>query len=207
MSETELAILTEKIRSILTEMPYNKAHSDIMSFEDSSLCELLRASIIENDEDAEFVNLSTLLADLKNELCANHDCIEIQTELPTIFVNKTRIREVFFNLLLNSIAAIRKEGNKIEVGCSSDEKQFVFCVKDNGCGMCEKQSKQLFQIAIQTSNNNIKPRIKLGLFVVQSIISFYQGSVWFKTTVGNGSCFYFSLPRFEIAQNNDDRFI
>lgn len=207
MSEVELEMLTEKIRMVLTEMPYNTSHSEAMSFEDSPVCQFLRTSIIENDEDAEFVNLSTLLADLRNELCANHDCIEIQTELPTIFINKTRIREVFFNLLLNSLAAIRNDGDKIEVGCSSDEKKFVFYIKDNGCGLSEEHSKQLFQIAIQASSNNIKPRIKLGLFVVQSIISFYQGSVWFKTTVGKGSCFYFSLPRFEIEQDNSDRFI
>jgi signal transduction histidine kinase len=200
MNETELTMLTEKVRRVLTEMPYNTAHSDIMSFEDSSVCQLLRTSIIENDEDAEFVNLSTLLSNLKDELCAKHDFIEIQPELPTIFINKTRIREVFFNLLLNSLAAIRNDGDKIEVGCSSDEKQFVFYVKDNGCGMSDEKSKQLFQIALQASSNNIKPRIKLGLFVVQSIVSFYQGSVWFKTTVGKGSCFYFSLPRFEIEQ-------
>ncbi|MCX6841149.1 MAG: ATP-binding protein, partial [candidate division WOR-3 bacterium] len=70
-----------------------------------------------------------------------------------------------------------------------------FYVSDNGPGIEEKDRQRVFQL-FQT----LKPRDRadstgVGLAVVKRAVEMYGGRVWIESQVGEGSTFYFTLPK------------
>ena len=70
-----------------------------------------------------------------------------------------------------------------------------FYVHDNGPGIDEKDRERVF-LLFQT----LKPRDQadstgVGLAVVKKTVEMYGGRVWIESKVGEGSAFYFTLPK------------
>ncbi|HEY2934025.1 MAG TPA: ATP-binding protein [Acidobacteriota bacterium] len=121
--------------------------------------------------------------------------IEVITPLPVIECQKTRIEQVFLNLISNAIKFMDKPEGRIRISCEKTKDHWKFSVADNGPGIEEKHFGKIFQI-FQT----LRPRDEfestgVGLSVVKKIIEMYGGSVWVESTPGVGSRFSFTLPR------------
>jgi signal transduction histidine kinase len=121
--------------------------------------------------------------------------IKINNELPKILFEETRIIQVFQNLIENAVKYMDKDEGLIKVGCEDLGSMWQFYVSDNGPGIDEKYKEKVFKI-FQTLN----PRDKvegtgIGLTIVKKIIELYEGNIWFKSKVGEGTTFYFTLPQ------------
>lgn len=120
---------------------------------------------------------------------------KIEGTLPTIICGKTRIIQVFQNLIGNAVKYIDKPEGKININCFKDQDYWKFSVSDNGQGIDEKYFGKVFQI-FQT----LKPRDEvegtgIGLSIVKKIVENYGGNIWIESRVGVGSTFFFTLPR------------
>ncbi|OHB35545.1 MAG: hypothetical protein A2Y09_07625 [Planctomycetes bacterium GWA2_39_15] len=120
--------------------------------------------------------------------------VKIETELPTILCEATRIEQVFQNLISNAVKYMDKPEGKIKIGCCNEGEYWKFIVADNGPGIEEKYFEKVFQI-FQT----LKPRDEvestgIGLSIVKKIVEMYGGKVWVESKVDCGSTFYFTLP-------------
>jgi signal transduction histidine kinase len=121
--------------------------------------------------------------------------IQVETNLPQIWCEKTRISQVFQNLISNAIKYIDKPVGRIRIGALEQDAIWEFYVKDNGPGIDKKHFQKIFQI-FQTLN----PRDEIestgvGLTSVKKIVEMYQGKVWLDSEMGVGSTFYFTLPK------------
>jgi len=121
--------------------------------------------------------------------------ITVDTPLPKVVIERTRIAQVFQNLLSNAIKYMDKPAGLVQVGCVEEAEFWKFYVKDNGPGIEEKDRERVFGL-FQT----LKPRDKadstgVGLAVVKKAIEMYGGRVWIESTVGEGSSFFFTLPK------------
>ena len=67
-------------------------------------------------------------------------------------------------------------------------------VKDNGIGIEEKYFDRIFQIfqRLETRDNNEGTGV--GLSLVKRIVQIYNGDIWVKSKINEGSTFYFTLP-------------
>jgi signal transduction histidine kinase len=146
------------------------------------------------------VDIAELVAEVVDMLSPpSHIRVVVETTLPTVVIERTRSTQVFQNLLSNAIKYMDKPEGLIRVGCVEAGTFWEFYVKDNGPGIEEKDQQRIFQL-FQT----LKPRDRadstgVGLAVVKKAVEMYGGRVWVESKLGEGSTFYFTLPKAAAA--------
>lgn len=104
------------------------------------------------------------------------------------------IEEVWFNYITNGL----KYGGSppiLKAGADLQETGMVrYWIADNGPGIADKQKQRVFRPFTDYSQRK-EAGYGLGLSIVQRIITKMNGSVGVESHVGDGSCFYFTLPQ------------
>lgn len=110
-----------------------------------------------------------------------------------------RIQQVLVNLVTNAIKFTEQGGVSIRLySDSSSEQEILFkCdVVDTGIGIPENDSNLLFK-SFRQADDSITRRFGgtgLGLTISHKLCELMGGDIWFKSEIGNGSVFSFSLP-------------
>jgi len=131
-----------------------------------------------------------------------HISIVVDGRFPVVPASRVKLEQVFQNLLSNAIKYTDKPQGLVRVECSEDGGCWKFSVSDNGPGIADKDQERVFQL-FQT----LKPRDQsdstgVGLAVVKKIVvEMYGGRVWVESKLGEGSTFYFTLPKPAAADN------
>jgi len=142
------------------------------------------------------VNLSELVPHIIDMAAPPENItIKIENELPVIECEKTRITQVFQNLISNAIKYMDKPKGHIKVGCIEDEDRWKFSVADNGPGIEERYFEKIFQMFQTLSPKDELEGVGVGLTAVKKIIEIYGGRIWVESKVGEGSRFLFTLPK------------
>jgi len=126
--------------------------------------------------------------------------MSIPADLPRVFGDKERVRQIIDNLLENAYYYTPDEGHiLISMDLSGSEVQIH--VKDDGIGILPKDQPRIFErfyrgedpLVLKTSGTG------LGLSIVQRLIDMHQGRIWLESTgvPGEGSVFSFTLPVYE----------
>ena len=155
------------------------------------------------DEEQVQINLNLLVPEVI-DMVSPPDNIEItiENELPLITCEKTRIMQVFQNLLSNAVKYMDKEDGRIKIGCVAKDGNWVFSVSDNGPGIEEKYFEKIFQIFQTLSSRDDFESTGVGLTVTKKIVELYRGRIWVESNPGQGSTFFFSLPKQESEVHN-----
>jgi signal transduction histidine kinase len=125
-----------------------------------------------------------------------HVQIKVQDELPAVFGDRIRLIQVFQNLLDNSIKFLNSPDGQIIVACTEHQQDFwKFSIADNGPGIDPKYHERIFQIFQTLQPRDIFESTGIGLALVKKIIELHGGTIWVKSTVGEGSTFFFTLPK------------
>jgi signal transduction histidine kinase len=129
--------------------------------------------------------------------------IQIQPGLPAVYGDKPRLLEVLQNLLDNSAKYIGGQENPmIEIGMNGyDESENpIFLVRDNGMGIDPQYHDRVFGIF-----DKLDPASEgtgIGLALVKRIIEVHGCKIWLESEAGQGSTFYFTLPRASRTGNS-----
>jgi PAS domain S-box-containing protein len=117
-----------------------------------------------------------------------------------VLLDPDRFREVITNLFDNAVK-YTPEG-KITLGITGNDQVVQCYVKDTGPGIPEDDLPHLFQKFYRVDNSATRTvgGTGLGLFICRKIIELYNGRIWVKSKVGEGSSFYINLPRLTTAQ-------
>jgi light-regulated signal transduction histidine kinase (bacteriophytochrome) len=147
-------------------------------------------------EKKEPTNLSSLVPEVLDLLAppANVE-VRIDSELPTVVAEKTRLSQVFHNLVSNGIKFLDKPQGQIRIGCTDDGQFWRFHVADNGPGIEERHFEKVFQIFQTLQPRDTLESTGIGLAVVKKAVEVHGGKVWLNSEVGVGSTFYFTLPK------------
>jgi len=116
-------------------------------------------------------------------------------ELPSIKCNIQQINQVFLNLLINSVHAIKAKGSeigKIAVSSWCDEHYAFIAVTDSGCGIPNENLVKIFDAFYTTKE--IGKGTGLGLSISAEIIRKHGGEIRVASEVGTGSTFTVCLP-------------
>lgn len=105
------------------------------------------------------------------------------------------IEQVLVNLLDNAIK-YTPDGSTIDVMLSSDSRNAVFTVSDNGYGIGEKDLPFVFDrfYTTDTAGSQSHKGIGLGLAICKSIVIAHQGTITASNRAGGGAVFEFTLP-------------
>lgn len=147
-------------------------------------------------EEAVVVDLAELLPQVIDLLSPpTHIRVTLESALPSVLIERTRISQVFQNLLSNAIKYMDKPEGLIRVGCTAENGFWKFHVRDNGPGIEEKDRQRVFGLFQTVKARERADSTGVGLAVVKKSVEMYGGRVWVESAVGEGSTFYFTLPK------------
>lgn len=126
--------------------------------------------------------------------------IEFVTKLSikdgVIYTDKTRLRQVFDNLISNSMKFVSDNNGLIEVGGYKEKSSLILYVKDNGIGIPKDKQSELFNkfYQIDTSERRKAGGTGLGLTISEGIMENLGGTIWVESDGKTGTTFYLKLP-------------
>lgn len=123
----------------------------------------------------------------------------LPADLPDVYADPIRIRQVLSNLIENGIKFARGPGI-VTIGTRwlPDEPDVVCTtVSDTGCGIRSDDTARIFERLVQTTDTiDINQQgLGLGLYICRELIARHGGRIWVESEVGRGSTFCFTLPR------------
>ncbi len=142
------------------------------------------------------IDISSLIRDITDTLPANEGItVEILQDMPEIVFEKSYIDQIFHNLISNAIKYNDKGSKVIKIGYVEEENFHKFYVSDNGVGIDEKHFERIFKIFQKLDLNDENTSSGMGLPLIKKIIEMYGGRIWVESIIGEGSVFYFTLPK------------
>ncbi len=131
---------------------------------------------------------------IKNQLKVQKIKLEnlVPDDLPLIMGDMHKLQQVFLNLFVNAIQAM-KEGGLIKIVGQVDPRGYVrIDFSDTGCGIDEKNLKRIFDPFFTTKG--VGHGTGLGLSIVYGIIKKHGGYIEVHSEVGKGTTFSIYLP-------------
>jgi signal transduction histidine kinase len=187
--EDNKAILGEDLLVPLNHVLFNVEKMDFLI---KGILDYSAIDRLENDNTQ--VDLNTLVKEvLQTLLVPDHIKIVVQDNLPSVYGNTLRFKQVFQNLIQNGVKYSNKEEGKVDIGFTENDNCYEFFVKDNGIGIKERYFERIFKIFTKLESTTSSSGI--GLSIVKKIITYYKGTIWLESEVGVGSTFYFTLPK------------
>ncbi len=158
-----------------------------LHLEETDLADLVRHSVA----------LNRVLAERK-QIGMTFRC---EGEIPRLFVDPGKIRQVLDNLLSNAIK-YSHPGTHVTVSLAQQGSEVVLAVSDQGQGIPAGEMHRLFQWLGKTSVRGTggEKSSGLGLAICRRIVEGHRGRLWAESAVGQGSTFYVALPVTEPAR-------
>ncbi len=108
-----------------------------------------------------------------------------------IMGNTGKLHQAFFNILLNSVQAIKNNGI-ISIKTEKDNDKISVIIKDNGCGISKENIKRVMVPFFTTKSPG--DGVGLGLSISHSIIKEHKGNIIFDSEIGKGTTVVITFP-------------
>ena len=162
----------------------------------SELLELSRVGRIINPlEEFDLVKLTQeALESLDARIRSRNVTVKISPDLPWVFGDRIRLREVLENLIDNAAKyAGEQTAPLIEIGVRDQNGSPVIFVRDNGIGIDPKYHTRIFSLFEKLDPTSEGTGI--GLALIKRIIEVHGGTTWVESEgSGKGSTFCFTIP-------------
>lgn len=131
---------------------------------------------------------------------------EIKPNLPTIYGDGTRIRQIMLNLLGNAIK--HTDQGSVTLRVTQDNADFIkISIIDTGTGIKPEEFEGIFEEFKQTQEAFASRKVGtgLGLPISKKFVEMHGGHLWGESEYGKGSMFHFTLPvNLEIDSGNSN---
>lgn len=137
---------------------------------------------------------------------AEHKASIICDPLPTLWVDRTQIIQLFQNLIGNAIKFSQEDNPQVHIWVTefpadstrSDpqtppEHHWRFAVQDNGIGIKPQYLDRIFEIFRRLHSQKKFPGTGIGLAICKKIVERHGGTIWAKSELGQGTTFYFTV--------------
>ncbi|MBN4003378.1 histidine kinase [Nostoc sp. LPT] len=146
------------------------------------------------------VQLGKLCLDVLEELCDRYTAksqeveTDIPNDLPYVYADPERIRQVLVNLLDNAIK-YTPEGGKISIaGLHRTTQKVQFSIGDTGPGIPVENRNRIFENHFRLQRDEGTEGYGIGLCLCQRIVLAHYGQIWVDSAPNNGAWFHFTLP-------------
>ena len=120
---------------------------------------------------------------------------DIPANLPDVYADQRRMRQVLLNLLENALK-FTPAGGQVSLRLQHRTSQWVqVSVCDSGPGIPRQEQQRIFQDRVrlpQTSGTT--SGFGVGLSVCRRISEVHGGRIWVVSESGEGACFHFTVP-------------
>lgn len=137
--------------------------------------------------------VKTMIDESRHELA-----ISIAEDLPPVYGDRNRLKQILLNLLSNAIK-FTPDGGKLYLETS---RKGYFCqisMVDNGIGIRKEYQTCIFEpfTQLDTQPGERKQGTGLGLALSKQLIELLGGKIWVESEYGKGSRFSFTIPLAE----------
>jgi PAS domain S-box-containing protein len=127
---------------------------------------------------------------------------ELGAELPKIKADRVQLQQVFMNLMLNGIEAMKDTGGELTVESErGGNGQLLISIKDTGVGLPAENVDQIFSAFFTTKSQGTG----MGLSISRTIVESHGGRLWAHANAGRGATFQFTLPNEVAAPSTSAR--
>ncbi|MFF5816098.1 sensor histidine kinase [Lysinibacillus capsici] len=130
---------------------------------------------------------------------------EINLDLPKIYTDELRFKQILYNLLHNAIKFT--QNGTIIVTAHVEQEQMVIQVSDTGCGIPTQELDRIFNAFYQGNNHHNKEGLGLGLSITKNIVEKLNGNIYVTSTVGEGTTFTFTMPLSTLENVSNEQAI
>jgi PAS domain S-box-containing protein len=138
---------------------------------------------------------------VEGRLASRGIVVDIAPDLPVVYGDRPRLREVLQNLVDNAVKFMGDQPEPcIEIGARREGEETVFYVRDNGLGIDPRYHQKVFglfeKLDAQAEGTGI------GLSIVKRIVEAHGGRIWVESQgSGQGATFCFTLPHDKQPQH------
>lgn len=119
---------------------------------------------------------------------------------PVARFDRAKMTDVLYNLLANGVQSLREGAGSIRLRCVEEASRYTVSVSDTGRGIDEQEYDQIFQMFYRILDDmEEEGRLGMGLTVVKKSVEAWGGRIWVESEVGNGSTFYFTVPKVDTV--------
>lgn len=115
--------------------------------------------------------------------------------LPQILMGEAHLQQVFQNLIGNALKYRDAEPPQIHVSASEQASMWCFSVRDNGIGIAPQYKEKIFGVFKRLHHDQKYAGTGIGLAICHRIVERYGGRIWVESQPGEGSTFFFTIPR------------
>ena len=146
--------------------------------------------------------LERVAQDYRTQTDAHSIALDLPPDLPIIYGDEERLRQVFTNLLSNAIK-YSPDGGVIRIGGWQEEQQgqdtagrLVLYVADEGIGIPARDLPRIFDryYRVDSGPRRSTAGVGLGLFLINAIVEAHQGEIWVHSEVNKGTTVFVALP-------------
>jgi signal transduction histidine kinase len=129
---------------------------------------------------------------------------ELPGDLPLLYVDPRRLKQVLTNLIDNALKFTPKDGRiTVRAEISGEDPDFIqVSVTDTGCGLSPSDAERIFGRLYQVDNSPDGNRngLGLGLHITKELVVRHGGRIWAVGKPGEGAVFNFILPVFSLKR-------
>ena len=174
----EIYNASRKAKTIISRLSDLSRKNTALTFRWVSLDELVKKTL----------DVANPARPLKTEIKLNLNCWDQR-----LLANEIQLSQMLLNLILNGFHALGEEPGVLTVETSFDEHNLHLRITDTGCGIPEDIRKQIFDPFFTTKEAG--KGTGLGLAIVAQVVADHHGHIRVDSRVGEGTCFFISLPR------------
>jgi PAS domain S-box-containing protein len=124
---------------------------------------------------------------------------EFAAELPKTKADRVQLQQVFMNLMLNGIEAMKDTGGELTLKTQLTlDGQLLVSIRDAGVGLPTEKVEEIFSAFFTTKSQGTG----MGLSISRTIVESHGGRLWACGNSGRGATFYFTLPRETAATSS-----
>jgi len=130
---------------------------------------------------------------------------DIPSDLPSVFADQRRMRQVFLNLIENSLK-FSEDAGSIKITMIHKTNQWVeVTICDKGPGIPKNEQQRIFLDKVRLPQTSEETSgFGIGLSVCRRIVEVHGGRIWVVSEINEGSCFHFTVPVWQ-GQNKDQQ--
>lgn len=155
----------------------------------------LEAARLEEDASSESIDVNEVLDDVLDDLAIaieESGATVTAGELPTVEGHPSQLRRLLQNLVENAIDHAGTSAPTIAIDAAGRADEWVFEVADDGVGIPSDRIERVFEPFDRVEQGG---GTGLGLAICEAIVDRHGGRLWVESEPGDGSTFYFSIPR------------
>jgi len=151
------------------------------------------------DTEKKHHDMNVLLEDLRetmeHKLKKEQFELVLENELPSLYINESRILQLFENMMSNTFKYARNPSGKniVKIGSRKDGDADLIYITDSGPGIPEEYHEKIFVLFYKLDNSIEGTGV--GLSVVRKVMQFHCGRVWVESKAGHGATFWLEFPR------------